>query len=79
MPKSLKDKFITYESGTVGGVPVSVDSADDWLKSSASKGPWAVRMEVYRSATPNVSAPVGYYSYLLRRGCASASRPTAAT
>jgi outer membrane protein assembly factor BamB len=66
VPKSLKDKFITYETGSVGGVPVSVDNTDDWLKSSSSKGPWAVRMEVYRSASPNASAPVGYYSYLLR-------------
>ena len=76
VPKSLKDKFITYETGAVGGVPVSVDSADDWLKSSSSKGPWAVRMEVYRSASANVSAPVGYYSYLLRtwvRQCQQAS------
>jgi hypothetical protein len=76
VPKSLKDKFITYETGAVGGVPVSVDNAEDWLKSSTSKGPWAVRMEIYRSASPNVSAPVGYYSYLLRtwaRQCQQAS------
>ena len=38
VPKSLKDKFITYETGAVGGVPVSVDNSDDWLKSSA-QGP----------------------------------------
>ena len=76
VPKSLKDKFITYETGAVGGVAVSVDNADDWLKSSTSKGPWAVRMEVYRSASANASAPVGYYSYLLRtwvRQCEQAS------
>jgi outer membrane protein assembly factor BamB len=76
VPKSLKDKFITYETGAVGGVPVSVDNAEDWLKSSTSKGPWAVRMEIYRSASPNASAPVGYYSYLLRtwvRQCQQAS------
>ena len=76
VPKSLKDKFITFETGAVGGVPVSVDNTDDWLKSSSSKGPWAVRMEVYRSASPNASAPVGYYSYLLRtwvRQCQQAS------
>jgi hypothetical protein len=33
-------------------------------------------MEVYRSASPNVSAPIGYYSYLLRtwvRQCQQAS------
>jgi len=66
IPKSLKDKSITYVSGAVGGVPVTVDNADDWFKSSGSKGPWAVRMEVYRSTSPNTSSPVGYYSYLLR-------------
>jgi hypothetical protein len=68
VPKSLKDKSITYETGSVGGVEVSVDNTDDWLKisTSNSKGPWAVRMEVYRSTSLNVSAPIGYYSYLLR-------------
>jgi hypothetical protein len=66
VPKNLKEKSITYETGTVGGVAVTVDNTDDWLKSSVSKGPWAVRMEVYRSTSPNESAPIGYYSYLLR-------------
>jgi outer membrane protein assembly factor BamB len=76
VPKSLKDKSITYDAGAVGGVPVAVDNTDDWLKGSSSKGPWAVRMEVYRSASANTSAPVGYYKYLLRtwvRQCQQAS------
>jgi outer membrane protein assembly factor BamB len=66
LPKSLKNKYITNNSGSVGGVPVVVDNSDDWLKSSASKGPWAVRMEVYRSTDANTTAPVGYYRYDLR-------------
>jgi hypothetical protein len=66
LPKSLKNKYITNNSGSVGGVPVVVDNSDDWLKSAASKGPWAVRMEVYRSTDANTTAPVGYYRYDLR-------------
>ena len=66
LPKSLKNKFITNNSGSVGGVPVALDNSDDWLKGAASKGPWAVRMEVYRSTDPNTTAPVGYYRYELR-------------
>ena len=46
VPKSLKDKFITYDTGAVGGVPVAVGTpSENWL----SGGPWAVRMEVYRA------------------------------
>ncbi len=66
LPKSLKNKFITNNSGSVGGVPVALDNSDDWLKGAASKGPWAVRMEVYRSIDANTTAPVGYYRYELR-------------
>lgn len=67
-PKSLKNKFITYNAGAVGGVPVTVDigNSDDWLKVAPSKGPWAVRMEVYRNLDANSNAPVGYYRYELR-------------
>ena len=39
VPKSLKDKSITYETGSVGGVAVSVDNTEDWLKSSLFEGP----------------------------------------
>jgi outer membrane protein assembly factor BamB len=66
LPKSLKNKFITDNSGSVGGVPVVADNSDDWLKGAASKGPWAVRMEVSRSLDANATAPVGYYRYELR-------------
>jgi hypothetical protein len=66
LPKSLKNTFITNNGGAVGGVPVAVDNSDDWLKGAASKGPWAVRMEVYRSTAANTTAPVGYYRYELR-------------
>jgi outer membrane protein assembly factor BamB len=66
VPKSLKDKSIAYDAGAVGGVGVTVDSAEDWLKGSSSKGPWAVRMEIYRSASPNTTGAIGYYGYLLR-------------
>jgi outer membrane protein assembly factor BamB len=66
VPKSLKNNFITDNSGSVGGVPVVVDNSDDWLKGASSKGPWAVRMEVYRSTDPNTTAPVGYFRYDLR-------------
>lgn len=70
LPKSLKDKFITYDSGAVGGVPVTVDLADEWLNSRGAPGsrriPWAVRLEVYRSTITNTSEPLGYYSYNLR-------------
>jgi outer membrane protein assembly factor BamB len=70
LPKSLKDKFITYDSGAVGGVPVAVDLADEWLNSRGAPGsrriPWAVRLEVYRSTITNTSEPLGYYSYNLR-------------
>jgi outer membrane protein assembly factor BamB len=66
LPKSLKNKSITNDGGAVGGVPVVVDNSDNWLKGAASKGPWAVRMEVYRSLDANATAPVGYYRYELR-------------
>jgi outer membrane protein assembly factor BamB len=83
VPKSLKDKFITYDAGAVGGVGgVTVDSAENWLQSStlptppAPPGtvrPWAVRMEVYRNTG---TAPANYVSYILRtwvRQCQQAS------
>jgi outer membrane protein assembly factor BamB len=68
LPKSLKNKSINYNGTTVGDVPVVIDAgnSDNWLKGAASKGPWAVRMEVYRSPDPNITAPVGYYKYELR-------------
>jgi outer membrane protein assembly factor BamB len=67
-PKSLKNKYISYDGTAVGSVPVTIDAgnSDDWLRGSASKGPWAVRMEVYRSLDPNTTAPVGFYRYELR-------------
>ena len=70
-PKSFKDLLITANrSGStvrVGGIPVTVDSDDDWFNSSVNsiagnKRLWAVRMEVTRSQT-KVS---GTYSYNLR-------------
>jgi hypothetical protein len=61
-PKNYRDRLITYSSGSVGGVPVSVDNTDDWLKGASSKGPWAVRMEITRSLTLSG----GTYSYELK-------------
>ena len=61
-PKNYRDRLITYTSGSVGGVPVSVDNTDDWLKGASSKGPWAVRMEIARSLTLSG----GTYSYELK-------------
>jgi outer membrane protein assembly factor BamB len=60
VPKSLKDKSITYETGSVGGVTVTAGTpSENWL----SGGPWAVRMEVYRDTG---TAPPNYVSYILR-------------
>jgi outer membrane protein assembly factor BamB len=77
LPKSLKSKYITNDSGAVGGVPL-VNSGSistiDWLNGGGR--PWAVRMEVYRSTAPNVTEPVNYYRYVLRtwvRECEDAS------
>ena len=66
VPKSLKDKFITYESGSGGRGPGLGGQRRRLAEELHLKGPWAVRMEIYRSTSPNASAPVGYYSYLLR-------------
>ena len=69
-PKSIRDKSITsvLDGGfvKVGGIPVTVTSENNWLNGDATKGPWAVRLEVYRSFDANVTAPVGYYKYELR-------------
>ncbi len=69
-PKNYRDRLITYESGQVGGAPAVVDDADDWLKGAASRGPWAVRLEVTRSRNPSG----GTYEYTLKtwlRQCAT--------
>ncbi len=55
-PKSFKDLLITSSGSgptTVGGVPVTVDSNDNWFNGSTTKRLWAVRMEVTRSLTPD--------------------------
>ena len=53
-PKSIRDKSITsvLDGGVVkvGGIPVTVTSENNWLNGDATKGPWAVRLEVYRSS-----------------------------
>jgi hypothetical protein len=61
-PKNRKDLLITSSGQSVGGVPVTVTSENDWLKGSSSKGPWAVRLEIARSTTPIN----GTYPYNLR-------------
>ncbi len=38
-PKNYRDRLITYNSGSVGGVPVVVDNTDDWLKGAPPKAP----------------------------------------
>ena len=68
LPKSLKSLNIAYDGSAVGGVPVTIDggNSDNWLKGAASKGPWAVRLEVSRNTGANATAPIGYYRYQLR-------------
>jgi len=69
-PKNYRDRLITYDSGRVGGAPAVVEDANDWLKGAASRGPWAVRLEVTRSRT----ASGGTYAYTLKtwlRQCAT--------
>jgi outer membrane protein assembly factor BamB len=61
-PKNYRDRLITHNSGSVGGVPVVVDNTDDWLKGASAKGPWAVRMEINRSQ----SLSDGTYPYELK-------------
>jgi outer membrane protein assembly factor BamB len=61
-PKSYKDRLITYNSGNVGGVTVTVDNSNDWLKGAGTKGPWAVRMEVTRDQVQSN----GTYAYTLK-------------
>jgi outer membrane protein assembly factor BamB len=62
-PKNYRDLLITYSSGSVGGVSVTVDNTNDWLKGASSKGPWAVRMEIKRDQIPDGN---NYYSYELK-------------
>ena len=67
IPRNIKDKFITSSNDgsnvRVGGVIVTVDNEENWLKGSSSKGPWAVRFEVNRSLIQNAG---GNYEYTLR-------------
>jgi outer membrane protein assembly factor BamB len=71
-PTNLKNLLITSSGQTVGGVPVALPSETDWLNTSSSVGPWAVRLEINRS---RVEAG-GTYAYDLRawvRQCSTLS------
>ena len=73
-PKSLKDLLITSTGSgptTVGGVPVTVDSNDNWFNGSTTKRLWAVRMEVTRSLTQTG----GTYDYNLRTWVRQCDQP----
>ena len=73
-PKSLKNLLITSAGSaptTVGGVPVTVDSNDNWFNGSTTKRLWAVRMEVTRSLTQTG----GTYDYNLRTWVRQCDQP----
>jgi outer membrane protein assembly factor BamB len=65
-PQNIKDKLVTsVRDGSdvrVGGEIVTVDSEDNWLQGSTSRGPWAIRLEVMRGLTANAN---GNYDYVL--------------
>jgi outer membrane protein assembly factor BamB len=65
-PQNIKDNLVTsVNDGSdvrVGGEIVTVDSEDNWLQGSSSKGPYAIRLEVMRSLTANAN---GNYDYVL--------------
>jgi hypothetical protein len=75
IPRNHFDRSITSTNdGKVAGQSVSLSSIEDWFQGDNSK-PWAVRMEVARSISPNVS---GKYNYVLRswiRQCSSTATP----
>ena len=59
-PRNFKDenktsgKLLTVEDLSSGNEVVEVNSTDDWLNGKPGvKGPFAVRLEVDRSLTPN--------------------------
>jgi hypothetical protein len=63
VPRNFFDKLVTSTNdGKVAGESVSLTSTDNWFRGDNSK-PWAVRMEVNRSLSPNAG---GKYVYLLR-------------
>lgn len=76
-PANLKDLLITSSTSigttSVGGVPVvGVTDEANWLNTSSTPGPWAVRLEINRSQV----ATAGTYAYNLRawvRQCSTTS------
>jgi outer membrane protein assembly factor BamB/type II secretory pathway pseudopilin PulG len=75
-PRNFKDedkssgKLLTVEDLSSGTEVVEVNSTDDWLNGKPGvKGPFAVRLEVDRSLTPNADGEFNYELRLWMRQC----------
>ena len=78
-PRNLKNEVITSvldgSDVRVAGEIVVVDDALDWLNGDSSatdpKGPWAIRLEVFRGQTVNASSKYEYQIHAWVRQCNS--------
>jgi outer membrane protein assembly factor BamB len=75
VPRNIKHNYVTSvidgTTNTVGGEIVTLDDNTNWLNGATSVGPWAVRLEVMRSLSPNADSKYEYTLHAWIRQCAT--------